>query len=171
MAMSFSTEPDRASGISGKVLLAAAAAVLAVVAIVAIATLRRAPGNTGAELPLDAYAAQLPIGGISLSEATNGGGGRVTYVDGKVQNSGTQTLTAATVQVTFNTNGGSAPQREAVPLTLIRTRQPYVDIEPVSAEPIRPGESREFRLIFETVPAHWNTEQLPDVRLVHAVLR
>lgn len=164
-------EPERASGISGKVLLAAAAAVLVLVAVVAIATLRREPVNTGVELPLDAYAAQLAFSGISLSEATNGAGGRVTYVDGKVQNNGTRTLTAATVQVTFKIKGGSAPHRVTVPLTLIRTRQPYVDIEPVSAEPIRPGESREFRLIFEPVPAHWNTEQLPDVRLVHAVLR
>ena len=38
-----------------------------------------------------------------------------------------------------------------MPLNLIRTHQPYIDTEPVSAAPIAPGETREFRLIFDHV--------------------
>jgi adenosylcobinamide amidohydrolase len=53
----------------------------------------------------------------------------------------------------------------AVPLSLIRTRQPYVDIEPVSAAPIEPGQQRDFRLIFDTVPADWN-QQYPEIRVI-----
>ena len=57
------------------------------------------------------------------------------------------------------------PQIETMPLTLIRTREPYVDTQPVSAAPIRPGEEREFRLIFETIPGNWNM-QMPEVRVI-----
>lgn len=168
MAPPFSTQSDRDSGISAKVLLVAAAAVLVLVAILAIATLRREPLSSGAEQTPDAYAPQLPISGITMSEATNGAGGKVTYIDGFVKDTGARTVTSATVQVTFNTSDGSAPQRQTVPLTLIRTREPYVDLEPVSAEPIKPGSSREFRLIFDTVPANWSTDQPPGIKLVHA---
>jgi hypothetical protein len=40
-----------------------------------------------------------------------------------------------------------------------------VDLEPVSAAPIEPGQSRDFRLIFDTVPAEWN-QQYPEIRVV-----
>ena len=54
------------------------------------------------------------------------------------------------------------PQVETVPLTLIRTHEPYVDTEPVSAAPIKAGEVREFRLIFENIGANWNQQTAAD---------
>jgi hypothetical protein len=155
---------------SPKVIGIAAGAVVLVLLVVGLATLRRTPANPNAVLPPDAYAASLPVGGVTLSEATNGTGGKVTYVDGQVRNTGGRTVTGATVQVTFVSEDGTAPQRQTVPLTLIRTREPYVDLEPVSAEPIGPGQNHDFRLIFETVPAGWNT-QPPQISVVHAELR
>jgi hypothetical protein len=55
-------------------------------------------------------------------------------------------------------------------LTLIRTRDPYIDTESVNAAPLKPGDDREFRLTFETVPENWNT-QMPFVRVIHTDLR
>ncbi len=155
---------------SPKVIGIAAGAVLLVLVVVGLATLRRTPANANALLAPDAYAASLPVDGVTLSEATNGTGGKVTYVDGQVRNTGGKTVTSATVQVTFVSADGTAPQRQTVPLTLIRTRVPYVDLEPVGAEPIGPGQSHDFRLIFETVPAGWNT-QAPGISLIHAETR
>ena len=171
MASPFSTEPDRAPGISNRVLFAAAAVVLLLVAVIAVATLRREPVNSNIEQPPDAYATHLPISGITLSEATNGAGGKVTYVEGTVQNTGTRTLFGANVQVTFNAADGSPALRQVVPLTLVRTRQPYVDLQSIAAQPIKPGEAREFRLIFESVPPNWSTDQPLGIRVVHADLR
>jgi hypothetical protein len=34
---------------------------------------------------------------------------------------------------------------------LIRARDPYVDVEPVSASPLKPGGEQDFRLIFDGV--------------------
>ncbi len=171
MATPFSTEAQTSSGgMSPKVIGIAAGAVLLVLLVVGVTTLRRTPANPNAVLAPDTYAASLPVDGVTLSEATNGTGGKVTYVDGSVHNTGSKTVTGAAVQVTFVSEDGTAPQRQTVPLTLIRTRLPYVDLEPVSAEPIGPGQSHEFRLIFETVPAAWNT-QPPQISLVRADLR
>ena len=105
-----------------------------------------------------------------MNEATNGTGGKLTYVDGTIGNTGSRTLTGATVQVTFGTEDGSPPHRETLPLSLIRTRIPYVDLQPVSAAPIAPGTTREFRLIFEAVPANWDVKP-PLIQVVHADLR
>jgi hypothetical protein len=60
------------------------------------------------------------------------------------------------------------PQIETLPLALIRTREPYIDTQPVSASPLKPGDGRDFRLIFETIPANWNT-QMPEVHIIRVV--
>ena len=162
--------PEPESSFSGRSWALAALVVLVLLAVAAIATLRRTPSNTGAIREADAYAGNLPIEGVTLSEAINGTGGKATYVDGTVRNTGAKTLTGAVVQVTFNTQDGSAPHREMLPLALVRTRIPYVDLQPVSAEPIRPGDRRDFRLIFESVPASWDVRP-PAIQVVHADLK
>jgi Protein of unknown function (DUF2393) len=112
----------------------------------------------------DPYAAQLSIGNLQMSEATNFTGSKVTYVDGTITNNGTKTVTAVNVVVTFKNDIGEPPQQTPMPLTLIRTRDPYVDIEPVSAEPLKPGESHDFRLIFDHVSPTWN-QQYPTIQV------
>ena len=170
MAIPFSTEPRPAEGISGKVIGMAAGAVLLILLIVAVATLRHTAPDPGALRSADSYAPNFALGNITLTEATNGAGGKVTYIDGTAKNNGNRTVTAADLQVTFVSEDGTPPQRQTVPLTLVRTREPYVDLEPVAAEPLKPGESHDFPLIFETVPAAWDTKA-PDLRLVHADTR
>ena len=148
----------------------AAVAVVLALGIAAVATLRRAPADAGAVRSADAYAGNLPISGITMNEATNGAGGKLTYVDGTIANTGPKTVTAATVQVTFATTDGTPPHRETLPLALIRTRVPYVDLQPISAAPIGPGSQGEFRLIFESVPDDWDVKP-PLIQVVHVDLR
>jgi Protein of unknown function (DUF2393) len=120
--------------------------------------------------PPDTYAASLPMSQFAMSESTNLSGGKLTYLDGHVSNSGSRSVVGATVQVVFQNDEALAPQIYTVPLTLIRMREPYIDTEPVSANPLKPGDDREFRLTFETVPANWNT-QMPAVRVIQTELK
>jgi Protein of unknown function (DUF2393) len=113
----------------------------------------------------DPYAPQLPIANLQMSEATSLSGAKVTYVDGQIANRGDRTLNAITVQVGFHSDVGQFAQRLALPLNFIRTREPYIDTEPVSAAPIEPGQSRDFHLIFDTVPPDWNL-QYPEIRVI-----
>ena len=148
-------------------IIAAAVIILGLVILIVVGD-RVNPDSrpTGTAMaPADPYAANLSIAGLQMSEATSFSGAKVTYIDGQITNHGNQTLTAITVQVGFHSDVGQFAQRLAFPLTLIRTRQPYVDLQPVSAAPIEPGQSRDFRLIFDTVPSDWNL-QYPEIRVI-----
>jgi hypothetical protein len=138
--------------------------VLIVLGVLLVAGHRKppAPGNT--LQPIAAYAANLVISQPAMSEATNLSGGKYTYIDGHIKNTGTQTVAGVTVQVVFRNDVNLPPQIETVPLALIRTREPYVDTRPVSAAPLKPGDEREFRLTFETMPVNWNY-QMPEIRI------
>jgi hypothetical protein len=57
------------------------------------------------------------------------------------------------------------PQIDTLPLSLIRTREPYIDTQPVSMDPLKPGDERDFRLIFESISANWNM-QMPEIRII-----
>jgi hypothetical protein len=118
----------------------------------------------------DPYASQLSIGNLQMSEAANFAGGKVTYVDGTITNKGDKTVTGVTVMVTFKNDIGEPPQKAPMPLSLIRTREPYVDIEAVSAEPLKPGDTHEFRLIFDHISPTWN-QQYPTIQATHVQTR
>ena len=148
----------------------AAAVVVVAVAVFALLASRGRSRNAGAPLPLDAYAESLPLSGLAMSEATSLSGGKSTFLDGHVTNKGSKTVTGVTVQVFFNNDLQLAPHLETLPLTLIRTREPYVDTQPVAAAPLAPGQDREFRLIFESIPDNWNV-QLPAIHVVRVTTR
>jgi hypothetical protein len=132
---------------------------------------RKKPSAAPSSLqPPDAYAASLPMSQFAMSESTNLSGGKLTYLDGHVSNAGSRTVAGVTVQVVFQNDEAMAPQIYTVPLTLIRMKEPYIDTEAVSADPLKPGDDREFRLTFETVPANWNT-QMPAVRVIQTELK
>jgi hypothetical protein len=120
--------------------------------------------------PADAYAANLPLTQFAMSVAPNYLGGKLTYLDGHIANTGDRTVTAVTVQAVFRNDEQMPPQIDTVPLTLIRVKEPYIDTEPVSVAPLKPGDDREFRLTFETMPENWN-QQMPEVRVIHVGVR
>lgn len=114
----------------------------------------------------DAYSANLPVTNLAMSESANLAGGKVTYLDGHIANKGTRTVTGITVQVLFRNYAHEVAQNETQPLKLIRMRDPYIDVEPVSASPLKPGSEQDFRLIFDTVSPDWDGAY-PDLRVIH----
>ena len=148
--------------------MAIAAAVVVVVATVAILVLQHGKGGvkvTPISAALDPYAASLPISNLAMSEAANLAGGKATYIDGHIANQGSRTVTAITVQVLFRNFAHEVAQNETLPLKFIRTREPYVDLEAVSAAPLKPGAGQDFRLIFDTVTTTWDGAY-PEIRIV-----
>jgi len=148
--------------------LGLAAAVVLVVAAVAILVLEHGktlPRVTPISAPTDPYAASLPITGLAMSESANLAGGKVTYLDGHIANKGACTVTGITVQVLFRTLAHEVAQNETQPLKLIRMRQPYIDVEPVSAAPLKPGDEHDFRLIFDSVHPDWDGAY-PEIRVI-----
>jgi Protein of unknown function (DUF2393) len=116
--------------------------------------------------PLAPYASHLAISGLAMSQSTNYMGSRITYVDGHIANTGDRTVTGITAQVLFLDYTNIVTQNETQPLKFIRTRQPYIDVEPISAAPLKPGAAQDFRLIFDGLSPNWNGAY-PEIRIVH----
>lgn len=153
--------------------LAIAAGVVLIVAGVIIFALERghkAPAVAPVNAALDPYAASLPISSLNMSESSNLAGSKVTYVDGHIVNTGSRTVAGISVQVLFRTFAHEVTQNETHSLQWIRTRDPYVDVEPVSAAPLKPGEARDFRLIFDGVSPDWDGAY-PEIRILHVDLQ
>ena len=100
-----------------------------------------------------------------MSESSNLAGGKVTYLDGHIANEGNKTVTGITVQVLFRDPAKEVTQNETQPLKLIRTRDPYVDLQTVSSAPLQPGDQRDFRLIFDAVSPDWDGAY-PQLRIL-----
>jgi hypothetical protein len=124
------------------------------------------PTVTPISAPTDPYSASLAISHLAMSESSNLAGGKVTYLDGQITNQGSRTVTGITAQVLFRDPAHEVAQNETQPLKIIRTRDPYIDVEPLAAAPLKPGDTEDFRLIFDTVAQDWDGAY-PEIRMVH----
>jgi hypothetical protein len=147
-------EPEQRSFPTGVLVLSCVAVVILAAVLVMIG--RRHP-----DPPSMAYAPNIVLSDIVMSESTSLSGGKSTFIDGRVANHGPATVIGIYVQVFFKNDEAMPPQVESLPMTLIRTRTPYVDTQPVKLEP---GDEREFRLIVENINSNWN-QSLPDIHI------
>lgn len=131
---------------------------------------KRGPEVVPTSATTDPYAASLPISNLQMSESSNLAGGKVTYLDGHITNTGNRTVTGIMTQVLFRNVAREVAQNESQPLKIIRMRDPYIDVELVSAAPLKPGDQRDFRLIFDAVTPDWDGAY-PEVRIIHVDMK
>jgi hypothetical protein len=91
-----------------------------------------------------AYFPQLEFTDLHMSAAQNFLGDNVTYLDARVRNAGTKTVRRLDLDLTF---------ADMLSQVILRERA-----RPVSARtpPLKPGETRAFRVTFEHIPVDWN---------------
>ncbi len=167
----FSTPEKKAPGLPVAAITVAALVVVVLLGFLLVFGRRHGgPAAAAAGTVNAAYAPQLVLSDVQMSESTSFSGGKETFVDGRIINRGSSTVVGATVEVSFPADGGVAPQTETVPMMLIRTRQPYIDTEPLSAEPLTPGAGGEFRLTFDDVRPDWN-QAVPALRVTAVTLK
>ena len=147
-------------------IAATAVIVVAAAAVVMLEHGRQAPTVAPVNAAPDSYASSLLVSDLKMSESGNLAGGKVTYLDGHIANRGTRTVTGIAVQVLFRNSAQEVAQNETQQVKIIRTRDPYVDIEPITAAPLKPGDERDFRLIFDKVTPDWDGAY-PQVRVLH----
>ncbi len=122
----------------------------------------RAEAPKPAEPP--AYAGNLKFSDLKVSAAQNFVGATVNYLDGALTNTGDKTVIHAVVQVTFKDDMGQVVQREEMPVHVLRTGGPYDEAVDLSMSPLAPGQTRPFRLTFESISAQWN-HSYPDLKI------
>ena len=159
-------EPERAArGLPTAAIAIAGVTVLIVLVLLLGLSRRNRPEATAETGPGSAaYAPHVVLSDVQMSESTSFSGGKETFIDGRIANNGASTVTAATVEVSFPSDDG-APQQETTPVSLIRTRQPYIDVQPMTAAPLAPGASAQFRLTFDDIRPDWN-QQVPGLRVI-----
>jgi hypothetical protein len=75
-------------------------------------------------------------------------------------------VTGATVEAIFRNSMGQVVQRETQPLMLYHTGLAgFPDVAPLSAAPLMPNQTRDFRLTFERISADWG-QGFPELRFV-----
>jgi len=152
---------------SSRRTIAIAVAIVLVLAVVVAVLLRTEPKGAAAPPP---YAASLKLSDFKMSAAENFVGATVSYVDGKVTNTGNQTVTHAIVEVVFKDDMNQIVQRENVPLKVLKTGGPYPEAVDLSVLPLGPNQSQRFRLTFEGISAQWN-HQYPEIRITDVTLK
>src|SRR5207245_10760310 len=75
-----------------------------------------------------------------------------------------RTVTHAVIHVIFKDSMCYVAQTEDVPLHVLQTSGPYPDAVDLSVSPLAPGQSKQFRLTFESVSAQWNHE-FPELQI------
>ena len=164
------SEPAKEKSIPTAAVAIPAIAVVVLVAVLAVVGRKPSGPPANTLLPVSAYGDNLMVTNVQMSESTSISGGKSTYIDGHIANKGDKTVTGVTAQVLFGNDTGMPPQIETVPMTLVRTREPYVDTEPMSAAPLAPGGEADFRLIFENIGDNWN-QQTPGMRAVRVTTK
>lgn len=117
-----------------------------------------------------AYSANLKFSDLKTSAAQNFVGATVSYLDGTLTNSGDKTVTHAVVQITFKDDMGQTAQREQLPIHVLRTAGPYDEAVDLMISPLAPGQSKPFRLTFESISAQWNHEY-PELKITDVATR
>lgn len=101
-----------------------------------------------------AYFTFLDFTDLHMSAAENFLGNTVTYLDARVTNRGTKPLRLLAVELNFvDTLNQVVLREDAHPLTR-------------RAPPLKPGETRAFRVSFEHIPVDWN-QAPPAIRPVY----
>jgi len=148
------------------IIVIAVVAVMAVMGVIAL-LLRSQPKNASGPPP---YAAQLKLSDLKMSAAENFIGHTVSYVDGTIANAGDKTVTHVVVEVVFKDDMGQLAQREDLPLRVLRANGPYPDAVDLSVSPLGPGQSKPFRLTFDSISAQWN-RAYPEMRVTDVTLK
>jgi hypothetical protein len=149
-----------------KPMLAGLAVILVIVA--GIVVLFRSQPKPPAGPP--AYAANIKISEVKMSTAENFVGASVTYIEGKVSNTGDKTATRVVVQVTFKDFMDQVAQSETVPLYVIDSSGPYPNPVDLRVSPLGPAQSKPFRITFEHVSSEWN-QAYPTIEVTDVTLK
>jgi hypothetical protein len=151
---------------SKRTIVIAIAVVVAFAVVIAL-VLREAPQQNPGPPP---YAANFKFSDLKMSQAQNFVGATVTYIDGTLTNAGDKTVTHATIQVTFKDAYDQVAQVETVPVKVLQTGGPYLDTADLSVAPLAPGQSKQFRLIFEHLSGQWN-QAYPELKIVDVIVK
>jgi hypothetical protein len=100
--------------------------------------------DTAASTEAKAYVKNLGLSDVKMQASENFMQQQVVEISGKISNDGDRPLQRVDVYCLFYGTNGQLAHRERVPIVKAK------------AKPLNPGETRDFRLPFDSLPADWN---------------
>lgn len=159
--------PDKES--HSRPLIIAVVMIIVVGGVLWLYSRRAKPVVTG-PIPEATYASNLSISDLHLATAQNFVGGEVTYLEGKIANTGASTVTAAQVQCLFRNSLGEVVDQPVVALQVEAATLGQTEFVPLSRAPLAPNQQLPFRLTFEHISSDWN-QGFPELRVVSATTK
>ena len=99
---------------------------------------------TSASAEAKAYLQHLQLSDVSMKATENFMKQQVVEVEGKITNNGSRSIESVSVYCLFSGVDGREVYRERVPIVQSKST------------PLKPGETRNFRLPFDSLPDTWN---------------
>lgn len=113
----------------------------------------------------DPYLVNLKVADMHVSFGEDFAGNRITYVEGKISNTGNKKVTGATIELLFKNPLGETAQQEDLSVMVLLFKEPYEDYGSLDQAPLAPGQTRDFRETIEHLSTDWD-HQLPRVKMV-----
>ncbi|MGH9604038.1 MAG: hypothetical protein ACRD24_16790 [Terriglobales bacterium] len=148
------------------ILLGGLVLALAIGGVVLLTPPRIAPAPAGPH----AYAQKLNFEDLKMTAVENFVGGKVTYLEGKLTNGGDRTVAGVSVETVFRNSLGEVAQKETLPVKVHQQVGSYTDVVDLKAAPLKPDESRGFRLTFDHISADWN-RAYPELTVVEVTFQ
>ena len=138
---------------------------VAVVAVVVGLLVWLGGGNRSTPQAHNPYVDNLQISNVKMAAAQNFVGGTVTYVEGRIANTGDKTVIGVVAEVIFRNSLGEVVQKEQIPIRVLVWQGPERNILDLRSAPLKPAASADFRLTIEgTISTDWN-QGYPEVRI------
>ncbi len=102
-----------------------------------------------------AYVKNLGLSEVEMKAKESFMGSMLMEITGKITNKGDRELRVVELNCVFYDPFGAVVARERVPI--VRSK---------GGAPLKPGETREFRMPFDAIPASWN-QALPQLVIAH----
>lgn len=146
---------DAERGAVSPVLIGVLAVAIAVAAVAVYLNARWAGPETKAPVLTDearAYVRSdaLPLSGVEMQAKENFAKQMLVEITGNISNTGNKTVKLIEINCVFRDPYGAVVLRERLPIVSAR------------GGGLKPGETRSFRLPFDTIPQSWN-QTLPDL--------
>ncbi len=125
-------------------------------AVVLLSRPSSAPQQIATPAGPHAYASKLQFDELKMTVVENFVGGKVTHLEGGLTNTGDRTVSGISVEVVFRNSLGEMAQKDTLPVKVHQQVGSYTDVVDLKAAPLKPSESRGFRLTFDHVSADWN---------------
>src|SRR5256885_10081608 len=120
-------------------------------------------GPAAGQIPDQPLLNELQVSNLKIVPAPVG---NQIYLTGQLQNTGNHTVNAITVDAIFRDANGQQVQRETRQLEGVAVQGNGTQATTFADSPLKPKDSRGFRVGFDNVPTTWNHE-VPEMRIVH----